>query len=325
MKTNQRPLVDGTAAVLSNGGAGVEAEPSADASELSNQSTTNGPVVASEDVTTMNLGPGSSLGVSEAEPCQLPNVDMNEEEEGTLVMRAECVIITDEGDDVPEDLTPQEDQRESMQAEETPLPNPEASQERGEAVEEVVKTGAAPETFTQPEKSEATEPDAEAQPAAADGEMQGDVNTDENEDGGTKAERQEKQSEEPTSMQVQSPSDPLEGTTVASVPVYSQSILNPKLEAEGAAASSSQAEDAATLPGQFQEVPLADPQEKQRTEAGPAEQEPLLSQARDLNTPTEPAAANSPASTETRSPTRPGQGEETTVVQHKMCLCCSVM
>ncbi|XP_076583619.1 paralemmin-3 [Chaetodon auriga] len=321
VKTDQSTLVDGTAAVLTNGGGGVEADTSPDASELSNQSTTNGPVVASDGVTTMNLVPGLSLGVSEAEPGHIQNVDINEEEEGTLVMRAECVIITDEGDDVPEDLLPQEDQRETMQAEETPLP--EASLEQGEAVEEVVRTEAAPETFTQPEESEATEPNAEAQPATAGGDIQDGVKT--NGDGETKAEQQENQSEEPTAVQVQSPSNAPEGAIVASVPVYSQSILTPKPEAEGAAATSSKAQDPVTLPGQFQEVPLADPQEKQRTEAGPAEQEPLLSQARDLNTRSEPAAANSPASTETQSPTRAGQGEETEAPKRKTCQCCSVM
>ncbi|XP_070838895.1 paralemmin-3 [Chaetodon trifascialis] len=323
IKTDQSPLVDGTAAVLTNGGGGVEADTSPDASELSNQSTTNGPVVSSEGVTTMNLVPGLSLGVSEAEPGHIPNVDINEEEEGTLVMRAECVIITDEGDDMPEDLMPQEDQRETMQAEETPLPNPEASLEQREAVEEVVRTEAAPETFTQPEESEATEPNAETQPATAEGDMQDGIKT--NGDGETKTEEQENQSEEPTAAHVQSPSNAPEGAIVASVPVYSQSVLTPKLEAEGVAATSSKAQDPATLPDQFQEVPLADPQEKQRTEAEPAEQEPLLSQARDLNTRSEPAAANSPASTETHSPTRAGQGEETEAPKRKTCQCCSVM
>ncbi|XP_073324727.1 paralemmin-3 [Pagrus major] len=328
VKTNQSSAVDETAAVLTNGGGELEADTSHDASEQSNQSTTNGPVVASEGVISMKLEPGLSLVFSEALPGQVPNVDINEEEEeGTLVMRAERVIITDEGDDVPE-----EDRQKTMQSEETPLPNLEAGQEGGEAVEAVVtETEAALETFTKPEYSEAIEPTAEAQPANADGDMQGGVQTNEHGDGETKAEGQDNQTEDLTSVQVQAPSNALEGTTVASVPVYSQSTLSPEAEAESAAATSpegaeaaSKAQDPAPLPGQFQEVPLADPQENQRTAARPGEQEPLLSQAKAPDTHAEPAAAaNSPASTETHSPTRASQEEE--APKRKTCQCCSVM
>lgn len=129
-KTNQSSPVDETTAVLTNGGGEFEAATSHGASEQSSQSTTNGPVVASEGVISMKLEPGLSLVVSEAAPGQVPNININEgeEEEGTLVMRAERVIITDEGEDVPE-----EDQQETTQSEETPLPNLEAGQEGGEA------------------------------------------------------------------------------------------------------------------------------------------------------------------------------------------------
>lgn len=336
VKTNQSPLVDETAAILTNGGGHLEADTYHDASEQSNASITNGPVVASEGVINMKLEPGLSLGLSEAEPGQAPNVNINEEEEeGTLVMRAERVIITDEVDDVPEDHTPQEDQQEAMQSEETPLPIPDAGKEGGEATEEVVKTEAAPEAFMQPEKSEATEPTAEAQPASEDEDVQGGAKTNENDDEEMKAEGQDKHSEDPTSVQVHFPADALEGTTVAPVPVYSEaqpSTLTPKPEAEGEAATSPEgaeaalkAQEPAALPGQFQDVPLADPQEIQRTEAGPAEQEPLLSQAKAPSTQAEPAAANSPASTETHSPTRASQGEETEAPKRKTCQCCSVM
>ncbi|XP_042341344.1 paralemmin-3 isoform X2 [Plectropomus leopardus] len=332
VSTNQSALVEEAAAVLTNGG-DIDAN-----TDHNSPSTTNGPVVSSEGVISMKLEPELSLGVPEAEPGQVPNVNINEdeeEEEGTLVMRAECVIITDEGDDVPEDLTPQEDQRETVQSEETPVSNSEAGQEEGEAVERVVKAEASTETFTQPEEeSEAAEPTAEAQPDAGDGDMQGDVKT--NSDRETEAEGQDIESKEPTSDQVQSPASALEGTAVASVPVYSEaqpSTLTPELEAEGeAAASPEQAEAAlksqepATLPGQFQEVPLADPQENQRTETRPGEQEPLLSQAKAPDTQAEPAAAAAAAaSTETHSPTRASPGEETEAPKHKTCQCCSVM
>lgn len=119
------------------------------------------------------------------------------------------------------------------------------------------------------------------------------------------------------------------------VPVYSEaqpSALTPELEARGEAAPSLQEAEAAskaqnpvTPPGQFQEVPLADPQEDQRTKAEPREQEPLLSQAKAPYTQAEQAAAKSPASTETHSPTRASQGEETEAPKRKTCQCCSVM
>lgn len=329
VQTNQSALADETAAVLTNGGGHLEADTNHDA-----QSTTNGLVAASEGVISMKSEPGLSLGVSEAQPGQAPNVNINEEEEeeeGTVVMRAERVIVTDEADDVPEDLTPREDQQEATQLEETPLLHPDAGQEGGEAEEGVVKTEASPESFTQPEKSEATENSAEPQLAAEDGDVQGDVET--KGDGETESEYKDKESEDPAqTVQVQSPASALGGTAVASLPVYSEvqpSTLTPELEAEGEAAASPEgaeaalkAQDPATLPGQFQEVPLADPQDNQRTEAGPGEQEPLLLQAKAPDTHAEPAAATS---TETHSLTRANQGEETGAPKHKACMCCSVM
>lgn len=333
VKINQSLQLDETAAVLTNGGGHLEADTNHDASEPSNRSTTNGPLVASEGVISMKLGPGLNLGV-EVEPGQIPNVNINEEEEeeGTVVMRAERVIITEEGDDVSEDLMPQEDQRETMQSEEITLPNPEAVQQKGEAVEEIVKTEAAQETPTQ---TEATEPTEEAKPATADGDVQGGDTTNENIDEETEDKGQDKHSEEPPSVQVHSPSNALEGTTVALVPVYSEgqpSAPTPEPEAEAAAAVSTEeaevalkAQDPAALPGQFQDVPLADPQENRRTEAKPGEQEPLLPQAPARNTHAELAAAHSPASTETHSPTRANQGEETEAPKRKTCQCCSVM
>lgn len=317
VETNQSPLVDETTAVITNGGG--EADP--DVSERSNQYTTGGPVIG-EDVH-VTLEEGLMVDVSEGKPGPIPNVSISEEEEGTLVMRAERVIITDEGDDVPEDLMSQEDQLKTMQSEETPLPNLEAGQEGGEAVEEVIKTEAALGMLTQPEKSEATEPTAKAQPETAAGDLQGGVKTN--------AEGQGKILEDPTSVHVQPPAIALEGTTVSSVPVYCQSTLTTELEAEGAAAASPEgaetalkAQDPATLPGQFREVLLADPQANQRTEAGPEEQEPLLSQAKAPNSCSEPAA-NVSASTETHSPTRASQGQETEAPRRKTCQCCSVM
>ncbi|XP_032356751.1 paralemmin-3 isoform X2 [Etheostoma spectabile] len=315
VKTTQSARLDETAAVLTNGGGDLKADPN------HNTTTTNGPVSASEGVISLTLEPELTLGVFEEEPGRLLNVNINgEEDEGTVVMRAECVIITDEGDDVLKDLAPQEDQKETMQSEETPRPNPEGSQDGGEAVEEVKRTEATPEAFTQPEKSEVTERIAEAPPATGDGDVQGGMKTNENGDRETKSEGQHRQWEDQTSVQVQSPATALEGTAVVLFPVYSKVQPSATLELEAEAALKTQ--DPAPLPGQFQEVPLADPQEIQRTEARLEEKEPLLLQAKAPDTQAKPAAA---ACTETHSPTRASQGEETQAPKHKTCQCCSVM
>ncbi|XP_008274819.1 paralemmin-3 [Stegastes partitus] len=335
VKVNQNPLLDKTAVILTNGVEALKANADHTASEQNNQSTTNGPTQDTEAVVSRNLSP--ELCVSEAEPGQLPNVNVDdeEEEEGTLVMRAECVIITDEGDDVPEELPSQEIQQESTQADKTPPTNPEAGEEGEETVDEVVKSETAPETFSESEKSEATELTTEAQPATRDGDREACIQVSENGAEETKAEGLAQELEDPASVQVQSPADALEGTTVAPVPVYSEaqpSIVSPELEAEGKASTAPEgaevalkAHDPACLPGQFQEIPLADSQENQRREAGPGEQEPLLLNAKDPNNKTEPAGANSPASTERQNPTRASQGEETEAPKHKSCQCCSVM
>ncbi|KAK9540053.1 hypothetical protein VZT92_002525 [Zoarces viviparus] len=307
-KTKSTPLGE-TVAVLTNG----EAD-----SDHDTRASTNGPVEASGGG--MKSEPGLSLGVSEAEPSQVPNVNFNEEGEegGILVMRAERVIITEDGDDVPEDLTHQQETEET-------------GQEGGQAAEGEVKTEAAPETFTQQERSEATEPAAEEQWATGDGDSQGGV--EKNGDGERKSEGGDKDSEGPTSVQVQSPAGALEGTAVASVPVYSEeqpAALSPELEAEGEAATSPEGAEAALKaqvpaapPAQFQEVPLADPQVSKRTEARPGEREPLLSQTKANNAQAEPAAAS--ASAETYSSARAGHGEEAKAPKHKACQCCSVM
>ncbi|KAF6718027.1 hypothetical protein FQA47_010688 [Oryzias melastigma] len=86
---------------------------------------------------------------------QIPN-DEEEEEEGTLVMRAECVLITDEGDDVSQELTSQEDQQGSVESDKTHLLDPEAGEGEGVAV----KTETPPEALGE---SEGKEPPVEPQ------------------------------------------------------------------------------------------------------------------------------------------------------------------
>ncbi|KAM7010186.1 paralemmin-3 [Tautogolabrus adspersus] len=324
-ETDQSSLLDKSSAVLTNGRGDLEATANDSVSDDGNQPNTNGHVGDSEDVT--NMKTNFSLGEAAND-----NIKDEEEEESTLVMRAERVIITDEGEDVPEDLAPHEDPQKTAELEETPVKvEPEAAEEGGEAVEEneeeVIR--AVQETSAQPEQTEAS---AETQPHAEDGAAQEDVVTN---DVDLKGEGQDNQSEDPTSVQLQCPADTLEGTTVAPVPVYSEvqvSALPQQLDAEGeteelteAAEAALPVQDPASLHDQFQEVPLADPQESQRTEAGPGEQDPLLSQSKSPNTQAEISAANSPDSSHTNVPTRAEQGEDTQSPKRKTCECCSVM
>lgn len=313
--------------MLTNGSEDTEAN--YDIAEHIIQSTTNTPVGATENVVSNKLEPGMSLDVSEAEIGQVPNFSIDEEEEGTLVIRAERVIITDEGHDAPEDLTSQEDQLEIIQPEETPLPNSEAGTEVEEAEEVVIKTEAALETSTESEER----PTKQAQPENGDVDVEN-----KNRDEETKAKAEDNHVEALVSVQLQSTANALEGTTVALLPVYTEaqpSTLTPELGAESKVVTAPEGTEAtlvqdvvqhsAIVPGQFQEVPLADLQDKQRTEVELGEQEALLPHTKALHTQAEPATGSSPANTETHGPIRANHGEESEVPKHKTCQCCSVM
>ncbi|XP_030586014.1 paralemmin-3 isoform X2 [Archocentrus centrarchus] len=310
---NQGAPLDESEVVVTNGGENTDYS----ASDQNNQSLANGPT--GDGVISMEME--TNLGVSKADPVKVPNTNVKkeeEEEEGTLVMRAECIFITDDGDDVPGEVVSQADQQEPTQSDKVLLPNPEAAKEGGEAVEEKVQT----ETFTESEKSEAF------------GNIDGSIQENPGEGGKVKAEDQDKELEEPTC--VQSPTNPLESTVVTLVPVYTEaqpSNLSPELEAQAEDSAVapeepelvSKPQEATCLPVQFQDVPLTDAQENQRTEDGPGEQEPLLLNTKAPSTMVEPAGTDSPASVEAQSPTRASQGEVIESPKPKTCLCCSVM
>lgn len=318
MKTNLSPLEDETAAVLTNGGGEVEV------SEECTRSSPSSLVLSPEDINT-KLEDRLNVAVEEEDHAPISNASMceEEEEEGTLVMRAERVIITDEGYDVNEDLVFQEDRLNALESEETPTPNPEEDQE--ETAEEGVKPETALEIFIQGEDTETTEPTAEEQPATAEEELQSCIDT--NTDGQNKT-------LDPTSVQMQPLSTALEDAAVSPLPIYGESTLTIELMPEGEAEVSPEGppetalkdQDPITVPGHFQEVPLADPQEKQSAEARPEEEEPLMSQTAAPNVHSAAgAAAEVSSSTETKSPTRAGQAEETQDPKRKTCQCCSVM
>ncbi|XP_068178392.1 paralemmin-3 isoform X2 [Antennarius striatus] len=321
VKMYHRPEVDEPVALLTNGGGSIEVD------APKSQSTTNGPVVASEGIISMDGEPG--LCVSETEPYQLSNVSIQEEDDGTVVIRAERVIVTDEDDELPEGSNPQEDQGINMKSEEAFLPRSEAGLERGDSEEEIIKTVKHLESFVQPEFGEKTK-STETEAAFADGDMPNGVKEIKDRQGETKDAGLE-QLEHSSFVQVQPLSHAIEDSTMLPIPVYSQIDPNPELGAESAGAVSperaeaaSKGQESAIQHDQFQDVPLADPQENQKTEGGPEEQDPLLSEVKSQNTQAE-AAVNVSTSAETHIPVRATQGGDNEIPKHKTCQCCSVM
>lgn len=272
----------------------------------------NGSVIGSEFVH-VQLEEDRSAGVSEGVPIPISSISgEEEEEEGPVVMRAECVIITDEGNDIPDGLVSQVYQL--KKSEEPTLLKSDLGQDRGE-------TEKIPEKFTQPEKSEETDPIAVTRPEAAVVDMQGGVKTN--------TEGQDKMLEDPTSVQVQPAALAQEGTTFSSLPIYLQSTPTNEFGLECAAAVppegaeiASKAQDPADVHGLFHEVPLDDPQGNQNIETGHGEQKPLLSESRAPDSCTIPTAVSFSA----ESQSQPGPCQEVTEAPKlKTCQCCSVL
>lgn len=323
VKETQNPAETEPAVVLTNGQGHLEENSNHNNSELSVLNL-NGPITTFEGVG--RVKPEPEMNITEA--ASGPNVSMNEEEEeGTLVMRAEPVFITDEADDVSEDLSSQEDQQESDRAS---LPQSESGNAAGEVLEQEVETEITPEFLPDSEKSEASEPTVEAQPATEEEDVEGDdksrsSSTEEEE---TKTKVQEEKVEEPDCMQLQSP--------VAPVPVYSEvplsalspeAVLQPKDEALATPVeekAEAKVENPACQPSQFQEVPLTEPQENQKKEAEPGEQEPLLLKVQACTVSSARSTQN-PVTAETLSPATRSQENENQSPKHKTCQCCSVM
>ncbi|XP_023811339.1 paralemmin-1-like isoform X2 [Oryzias latipes] len=275
-KRNQTPAEVETAVVLTNGGGVPDSN---GVSELG-ESNKHGASEGAENVRV------HGMGVID----QIPNDSVleKEEEEGTLVMRAECVLITDEGDDVSQELTSQEDQQGSVESDKAHLLDPEAGKEKGVAVEEAVKTETPPEALGKSEEEDPpVEPQSQTRPLE-----------------GVTVTAVPVYTEAPLPIL----SSANEGKDAASADTPEAAPKTPNLSA---------------APTQFQEVPLTGPQDKQDNNAGPGEQEPLLLKVEASNRASEAPAAggNSPASAETQIQSR---GESKTPKQ-KTCQCCSVM
>ncbi|XP_016526808.1 paralemmin-3 isoform X3 [Poecilia formosa] len=347
IKVNQNTPQGETAVVLTNGGGSGE--------DVSGQSETSTIEPAGTTKDASNAEMESEMSTTATALSQVPKADANEEEgeeDGTLVMRAECVYITDEGDDVSGDLSSLKDQQEFTQ-------NPEGVQEIVEVVEQVAETGGgletgggpeaggapeteggpeaggAPETSPVTENGEAAELTVKDQLTPEDrGDIKGDTEPNGQPDEGTEVEGRDEKQEGPDCPQ---PPTALDSGAVSLVPVYAEaspSALISETEAEAKAEPPAapdvteeavKVEERACNLGQFQEVLLTDSQDNQNTEAEPGEQEALLQKipSPDLNV--ELAGPNSLPCSETRSPSKASQGEKSETPKKQTCQCCSVM
>uniref|UniRef100_A0AAZ3PJ59 Paralemmin-3 n=1 Tax=Oncorhynchus tshawytscha TaxID=74940 RepID=A0AAZ3PJ59_ONCTS len=309
--------------------------------------STNGPVtvVPEDGAITMTF-----LGFTEAEPGKAPVI----EEGGLIMMRAERVIINDEGDELANDLSSTGQEQEVDSA---------VSNQRSESPEEGGIEEAKPETTPEESSEVAKETETEADTVSGDlgegqmdtvtrdlGEGQMDTVTGDLGEGqmdtviGDLGERQMEGvanggGEEEAQPVEEAPVSDLQAPDgdVAAVPVYSETLLTPRPDAEGEAAGepaegdvevkteveakgeeeASVAPESAILPGgQFLEVSLVEP----RTEP---EQEPLLfpSKAQTLA-----LGEQAPAAPETLTATRgEAEGGVDVAPKRKTCQCCSVM
>ncbi|XP_036805216.1 paralemmin-1 isoform X1 [Oncorhynchus mykiss] len=322
--------------------------------------STNGPVtvVPEDGAITMTF-----LGLMEAEPGEAPVI----EEGGLIMMRAERVIINDDGDELANDLSSTGQEQEVDSA---------VSNQRSESPEEGGIEETKPETTPEESSEVAKETETEADTVTrglgegqmdtvtrdlgegqmdtvtgdlgegqmdtvigdlGEGQMDtviGDLGERQMEGVGNSGGEEEAQPvEEAPVSDLQAPDDGV----VAAVPVYSETLLTPRPDAEGEAAGepaegdvevktevevkgeeeASLAPESAILPGgQFLEVSLVEP----RTEP---EQEPLLfpSKAQTLA-----LGEQAPATPETLTATRgEAEGGVDMAPKRKTCQCCSVM
>ncbi|XP_045547058.1 paralemmin-3 isoform X3 [Salmo salar] len=332
------------AEILTNGrGEGEGQAATHDASEEGGlPNGTNGPVtvVPEDGAVTMTF-----LGFTEAEPGEAPVI----EEGGVIMMRAERVIITDEGDELANDLSsPGQEQEVDSAASESPEEGgieevkPETTPEESSEVAKETEADTVTRGLGEGQMDTVTGGLGEGQMDTVTGELgEGEMDTVTGElgeeqmegvaNGGGEEEAQPV--EEAPVSDLQAPDDGV----VAAVPVYSETLLTPRPDAEGEAAGESAEGDvevktevevkgeeeasvspeSAILPGgQFLEVSLVEPQTE-------PEQEPLLfpSKAQTLA-----LGVQAPAAPETLTATRgEAEGGVGVAPKRKTCQCCSVM
>ncbi|CAL8328882.1 unnamed protein product [Lota lota] len=340
-------LLAETAAVLTNGSTGGEAQTNPIPLEINTSASgTTEPVVVSDGTIATAL-----LGYVHTEPGLTPAVrggDDDDEDEDILVMRAERVIILTDEDVPPQGEEKEEQQQEEEEEEEESVPLDAAQGEaEGETMVKVeaaaLETSAVTPHGEQCERSEAPDTVApEASDSSADIQMAGDTTSNEEAgrvaDGGSIAPNTDPSLQSPTGV-----------PAVASVPIYSHGPPSPRLGPEGETGTEAGAPAAAAAPGDgdgasglaspaqpptplashFQDVPLVEPR---GSGAQPGEQEPLLAKTKPPQT-----KAGGPALVEARRGPPSGAephattaanshgGEEGVSPKHKTCQCCSVM
>ncbi|XP_016089184.1 acidic leucine-rich nuclear phosphoprotein 32-related protein-like [Sinocyclocheilus grahami] len=229
---------------------------------------------------------------------------VDEDDDGGAIIRAERIIITDEGEEIPEedDETAQEPTTEATNEDTS------GNAEENGAEEE---TENHPEASAEPEQTEVIEdPPAE-------------IVTDVAVEGETK-DLQDLEEEEKDSTDMQPQNVTVDGAIEAShVPMYSTTQPSPKIrpKVEANTTESQTPKDEEVTPAmrislsQFQEVPLdgagetAESNTKAETEKQRAEQEPLL-------------LSKAAAQLETSAPNR---AEDASAPKQKACQCCSIM
>lgn len=246
------------------------------------------------------------LGFKEAEPGQ----GVDEDDDGGAIIRAERVIITDEGEEIPkeDDKTAQEPTVDATNEDTS------GNTEENGAEE---KTETHPEASSDPEQTEEIE-DSPAEEIQIVADVAVEVKTQDLQD----LEQEEKDLPESTETQPQNVT--VDGAIeAAQVPLYSTTQPSPTIRAKvGAITTESQTpKDEEVMPAtrislsQFQEVPLdgagetAESNVKAETEKQRAEQEPLL---------VSKAAAQLDTSATNRA-------EDAGAPKLKTCQCCSIM
>lgn len=231
------------------------------------------------------------LGFKEAEPGD----GVDEDYDGGAIIRAERVIITDEGEEIPaeDDGMAQEPTTDAKNEDTTE--NPEAT-----GVEEETQDDS--EASVEPKQVEVIE-DSPAEEIVTDVGVEGEEQTEQHLPDSTDA--------QPQTVTVDSPIE------ASLFPVYSTTkpspTIQPKVEAN--ATESQTPKDEEPMPAsrislsQFQEVPLNESNTKAETEKQRAEQEPLL-------------ISKAAAQLDTRAPNR---AEDTVAPKRKTCQCCSIM
>ncbi|ROL41706.1 Paralemmin-3 [Anabarilius grahami] len=231
------------------------------------------------------------LGFKEAEPGD----GVDEDDDCGAIIRAERVIITDEGEEIPEE-------DDGMAQEPTTDAKNEDTSGNTEATGAEEETQDDPEASVEPKQVKVIE-ETPAEEIVTDVAVEGEEQTEQHLPDSTET--------QPKSVTVDSPIEE------SQVPVYSTTepspTIQPKVKANATESQTPKDEEAVPASrislSQFQEVPLDESKTKAETEKQRAEQEPLL-------------ISKAAAQLDTSAPNR---AEDAIAPKRKTCQCCSIM